>query len=172
MRRSLISLLSTVLLLGATGCRPERSVEGLAPHERPNVAQVSFRDTQGQQGSLAEYAGKVVLVDVWATWCPPCRKSLPEVAELQKKAGSDYAVLAISVDREGFGAVQPFLAANPGLGLSAVVPAEARSLEPFGEIRGIPTTLIIDRQGRLRERWSGYVPGRAEKALQEALREP
>lgn len=172
MRLSLSCVLTGLLLLGPIACRPERSAEGVPANKRPEVGSVTFRDVQGRQGSLAEFAGKVVLVDVWATWCPPCRKSLPEVAELQKKAGSDYAVLAISVDREGFGAVQPYLAANPGLGLSAVVPAEARSLEPFGEIRGIPTTLVIDRNGRLRERWSGYAPGRAEKALQEALREP
>lgn len=172
MRRSLICCLSAVLLLGGLACRPDRNLEGVPADERPSVERVTFRDAQGQQGSLIEFAGKVVLVDVWATWCPPCRKSLPEVAELQKKAGSDYAVLAISVDREGFGVVQPFLAANPGLGLSAVVPVDARSLEPFGEIRGIPTTLVIDRKGRLRERWSGYAPGRAEKALQAALREP
>ena len=84
-----------------------------------DVSQVAFIDAEGNHRTLAEFRGKVVLVDVWATWCPPCRKSLPEVAELQKTGGDRYVVLPISVDRGGWGDVKPFLAQNPQLGLSA-----------------------------------------------------
>jgi thiol-disulfide isomerase/thioredoxin len=135
-----------------------------------DVSQVAFLDQAGQRHTLAEYRGKVVLVDVWATWCPPCRKSLPEVAELQKAGGETYAVLPISVDQGGWGDVQPFLGQNPQLGLRAYVPDGAKGLAAFGEISGIPTTLIVDRRGRLVRRWSGYGEGMARRALDEALK--
>jgi thiol-disulfide isomerase/thioredoxin len=135
-----------------------------------DVSRVAFRDAGGNRRTLADFRGKVVLVDVWATWCPPCRKSLPEVAELQKAGGDRYVVLPISVDRGGWGDVTPFLAQNPQLGLTAFVPDDAKALDAFGEISGIPTTLIIDRQGKLVQRWSGYGEGMARKALDEALK--
>ena len=109
-------------------------------------------------------------MDVWATWCGPCRQSLPEVAALQKAGGDRYAVLPISVDRGGWGDVNPFLQQNPSLGLTAYVPDGAKALDAFGEIRGIPTTLVIDREGRLVKRWSGFGEGMARRALDEALK--
>jgi thiol-disulfide isomerase/thioredoxin len=135
-----------------------------------DVSRVAFLDAAGQRHTLAEYRGKVVLVDVWATWCPPCRQSLPEVAELQKGGGETYAVLPISVDRNGWADVKPFLVQNPQLGLQAFLPDGAKALDPFGEISGIPTTLLVDRQGRLIRRWSGFAEGRARQALEEALK--
>jgi thiol-disulfide isomerase/thioredoxin len=136
------------------------------------MGRVAFLDVDGNRRTLAEFKGRVVLVDVWATWCPPCREALPEVAELQKASGERYLVLPISVDRGGWGDVRPFLAHNPQLGLTAFVPDGSRALEPFGAIRGIPTTLLIDRQSRLVKRWSGYGPGLAKRALEEALKTP
>lgn len=135
-----------------------------------DVRRVAFLDAEGRRRTLADFQGKVVLVDVWATWCPPCRRSLPEVAELQKAGGEDYVVLPISVDQGGWGDVKPFLAQNPQLGLTAYLPDGAGALEPFGEISGIPTTLIVDRRGRLVQRWSGYAEDRARHALDEALK--
>ena len=142
----------------------------IPPEKRKLMSSVIYVDATGVTHSLAEHLGKVVVVDVWATWCPPCRKSLPEIAVLQAKEDLDYAVLAISVDQGGWADVRPFLNANTQLGLKAVLPADAKALKPFGAIDGIPTTFILDRHGRLRERWSGYYEGRAEKALQEALK--
>jgi thiol-disulfide isomerase/thioredoxin len=134
-----------------------------------DVSHVAFLDAEGHRHTLADFKGKVVLVDVWATWCPPCRRSLPEVAELQKSGGDRYAVLPISVDRGGWGDVKPFLAQNPQLGLTAFVPDGGKALDAFGDIQGIPTTIVIDREGRLVQRWSGYSEGMARRALEEAL---
>ena len=153
-----------VLVRGLFGGGSEGAASGA------DVSRVAFRDAEGNRRTLADFKGKVVLVDVWATWCPPCRKSLPEVAAMQKAGGDRYVVLPISVDQGGWGDVKPFLAQNPQLGLTAYLPDGAKALDAFGEIRGIPTTLIIDRQGRLVQRWSGYAEGKAKQALDEALR--
>jgi len=135
-----------------------------------DVSQVAFLDAGGNRHTVAEYRGKVLVVDVWATWCPPCRRSLPEVAELQKGENDAYAVLPISVDRGGWADVNPFLQQNPQMGLRAFIPAGTQGLEPFGSIPGIPTTIIIDRQGKVAKRWAGYGEGAAKKALDEALK--
>lgn len=168
LRRLALTILPVVLV----GCGLGRTEGAADPSGRKLVAHATVADASGQVRTLAEFNGKVVLIDVWATWCPPCRKSLPEVAALQKKGGQDYVVLAVSVDRGGWGDVTPFLQANASLGLEAHVPGPGAGLGPFGSISAIPTTLVVDRQGRLRERWAGYAPGRAEQALALALREP
>lgn len=156
------------LLLGAVVLW--RGLRGGGAQAGTDVSAVAFRDAEGNRRSLADYRGKVVLVDVWATWCPPCRKSLPEVAELQRAGGEAYAVLPISVDETGWAAVTPFLARNPQLGLRAFVPDGPRGLAPLGEIRGIPATFVIDREGRVVKQWAGYGEGLAKRALEEALK--
>jgi len=159
------------LVLGV-GCGTQvREGEAIPVKDRRPVSHAAVLDAAGQRSTLADRHGKVVLVDVWATWCPPCRQSLPEIAALQKRAGDSFEVLAISVDQDGWKAVQPFLRENRGLGLQAWIPAGSDGIAPFGGIRYIPTTLVIDRQGRIRARWSGYRPGQAEQALAEALKE-
>ncbi len=135
-----------------------------------DVRSVAFVDAQGQRHTLAEFQGKVVLVDVWATWCPPCRKSLPEVAQLQHAEDGTYVVVPISVDNGGWDDVKPFLAKHPELGLTAFVPEGPKALDAFGPITGIPTSIVVDRQGRLLQRWSGYGEGMAKRALDEALK--
>ena len=159
-----------LLLVGFVGFRGLGGGGGDDAPVGADVRKVAFRDAAGNRHTLADYRGKVVLVDVWATWCPPCRKSLPEVAALQKDGGDRYVVLPISVDRGGWNDVKPYLAQNPQLGLTAYLPDGSGSLEPFGEIRGIPTTILVDREGRVVKRWAGYGEGMARRALDEALK--
>ncbi len=158
--------IATLLAVPFVACRRDT---GASPSD---IAAVGYEDLSGARHTLAEHAGKVVLVDVWATWCPPCRQSLPEVAALQKAGGADYVVLPISVDKEGWKAVKPFLEANPGLGLEPVLPAAPGALKAFGSINAIPTTLVIGKDGRVADRWVGFRPGRAEQAIKAALSKP
>ncbi len=161
-----LGLVGAVLLFGLW-----RVKRDITPQVGVDVRSVAFLDAQGQRHTIAEYAGKVVVVDVWATWCPPCRASLPELAQLQTEAGSRYAVLPISVDDGGFKDVDAFLLSQPMplRALKAYVPADRNSLDSFGPISGIPTTIIVDGDGKLRTRWSGYGPGRAASELKAAL---
>lgn len=164
--------LSVLLLL----VLPEAPVQA-RPGQRPSVAALAFTDDQGPR-TLAAYRGKAVVIDFWASWCPPCRQSLPEVAALQRRAAREgtFEVLPINLDQDP-AQLQAFLAQEaPGLvgtDFRFVRPAGPR-LIPEGageEVRGIPAVLIVDRQGGLVARWSGYRPGEAERLLNETLRE-
>jgi len=76
------------------------------------VPAISFRDTQGQTLSLSDFRGRVVLVNIWATWCVPCREEMPALDRLQGKlGGTDFEVVALSVDRAGMNAVEGFFRA-------------------------------------------------------------
>jgi len=135
-----------------------------------NVSGLVLKDAEGRTRTLGEFRGQVVVVDFWATWCPPCRMSLPELASLQAAQGPAYAVVPISLDRTGFGAVTPFFAANPSLALTAMVPADpARLAKEVGEIRAIPTTLIVGRDGKVKRAWMGFSPGRLDRELKAEL---
>jgi thiol-disulfide isomerase/thioredoxin len=164
-------MVASLALGGLAMFRAEQRAEPSMSTKGSDVSSVAFRDAEGTRHTVAEFRGKVVLVDVWATWCPPCRKSLPEIAELQKTGGDNFVVLPISVDQGGWADIQPFLKQNPQLGLKAFLPDGPQALSAFGEIAGIPTTLVIDREGRLRQRWSGFIGGQAKRSVDEAVSE-
>jgi thiol-disulfide isomerase/thioredoxin len=80
--------------------------------EEPAAApEIRFADGDGKPGSLADFRGKVVLLNIWATWCLPCRKEMPTLDRLQAQFGRpDFEVVAVSIDREGAEAVRKFFA--------------------------------------------------------------
>lgn len=146
--------------------------------QRPSAEALAFLEG-GRPRTLAEFQGKVVVIDYWASWCPPCRRSLPEVAGLQRRAEQDHSFVVIPINLDEDPAkLAAFLA---GEGAALVGPA-FRYARPAGprlmpeglgpEIRGIPTTLIIDREGGLAMRWSGYREGEVGRGLDSILKEP
>jgi thiol-disulfide isomerase/thioredoxin len=97
---------------------------------------------------LADWRGKVVLLNLWATWCLPCRKEMPSLDRLQKEMGSDkFEVVAISVDRKGAAASKKFLDETQVERLALYVDATAR-LSSELRVVGLPATLLLDAQGR------------------------
>jgi thiol-disulfide isomerase/thioredoxin len=108
----------------------------------------SLADFAGHPASLADFAGRVVLVNLWATWCTPCVQEMPSLDRLQASVGgADFQVVALSVDRGGVAVVAPFL---ERLGLRALTPyldTEGMALKALAA-PGLPTTILIDRQGR------------------------
>lgn len=135
-----------------------------------DVSTVAYLDVAGTRHTLAEEKGKVVVLDVWATWCPPCRKSLPGLAKLAVAGGNDYTVIPVSVDDDGFKAVTPFLQSHPDLAaLPGLVPDGPRGLAPLGAVGAIPTTFLLDREGKVLDAWSGVQEERLADGLRRAL---
>jgi thiol-disulfide isomerase/thioredoxin len=112
------------------------------------LAPIKFQDAEGRERTLADWRGKVVLLNLWATWCLPCRKEMPSLDRLQKEIGSDkFQVLALSVDRKGLEASKKFLDDIKVEKLGLYVDASGRATSDL-RVVGLPATLLVDAQGR------------------------
>lgn len=132
-----------------------------APEALPEIA---FSDGEGRARTLKDWQGKVVLLNLWATWCAPCRKEMPALARLQQALGSErFEVVALAVDRVGADGARKFLEQTGAAALRLYVDATARA---GTELRaaGMPTTILIDRQGREIGRLTGPAEWDSEDA--------
>ena len=120
----------------------------LVKADRSEVPDIAFKDANGTDVSLAKWRGKVVLLNLWATWCAPCRKEMPTLADLQRQLGSeDFEVIALSVDRKGLAASAAFLKETGSDALGLYVDQTSKALQELQAL-GLPVTVLIDRQGR------------------------
>lgn len=137
------------------------------------LADVSFTDADGAPKTLKDFRGKTVLLNLWATWCAPCREEMPSLDRLQTELGSDtFEVVALAVDRTGVQAVKKFLDETGVKSLKLYIDTTTRSGSALKAI-GMPTTILIDPEGRE----IGRLPGPAEwdsadakRLVQSALR--
>jgi len=135
----------------------------------------ALKDVNGHVVRLSDFRGKIVVLNFWATWCPPCRKEIPDFMELQKQYGSDVQFLGIALDEEGLAAVKPYLAKFP-ISYPILVPDKITSpdspdrkvVDSYGDMTSIPVTFVIDRQGTIR---TSYV-GMRQKSVLEGLLTP
>jgi thiol-disulfide isomerase/thioredoxin len=125
-------------------------------HETPReMLSPPFVDGAGRDLTLADFRGRVVLLNVWATWCAPCREEMPTLDRLQARlGGDDFHVLPLSIDRAGLGPVRRFYDEIGIRNLDMYLAEDIRAMMAFAVI-GLPTTLLIDRQGRERGRLTG-----------------
>src|SRR5436309_6973366 len=133
-----------------------------APDGKP-APEVTFKDLDGKDATLAQYKGKVVLVNFWATWCDPCYIEIPWLIEMQQKyAAKGFTVLGVSMDEDGKSAVVPFLAKERfnvnGQKLPMNYPIVLGSDEiadKFGGLLGYPTGFLISRDGKVVKKFQG-----------------
>ena len=111
------------------------------------LPEAKFLDAAGRELTLADWRGKTVLLNLWATWCLPCRKEMPALDRLQAEMGSDqFQVVAVSVDRTGLAVARKFLDEAKVAKLAVYADPTAR-MATMLRAAGLPATLLIDRQG-------------------------
>jgi peroxiredoxin len=124
------------------------TVEGQAPN-------FVGRTLEGDRFRLQEHRGEVVVVNVWATWCPPCRVEMPGFVDLQRELGDEgVQFVGIAVDREGAEAVRPFVK-EQGINFPQIANPSVAARHFPGEV--VPRTYVIDKQGRIRYSHSGVL---------------
>ncbi len=127
---------------------PARELSGTAPP-------FTLRAIDGKTVSLADFRGKVVILDFWATWCPPCRREIPDFVSLQRQyASQGLQVIGVALDEPD--KVQMFAQANQMNYPVLLGDDEISAL--YGGISGIPTTFVIDRTGKIVDRFEGFRP--------------
>jgi thiol-disulfide isomerase/thioredoxin len=111
------------------------------------LPEVVFADASGKPMTLAAFKGRTVLLNLWATWCGPCRKEMPDLDDLQKALGSErFEVVALSIDRKGAEAAQKFLDSVNVRNLKLYIDDTARAGTTLKAV-GMPTTILIGRDG-------------------------
>jgi cytochrome c biogenesis protein CcmG/thiol:disulfide interchange protein DsbE len=131
-----------------------------AGESRRAAPDFSLRDATGRTVSLSDYRGRVVLLNFWATWCPPCKIEIPWLVEFQNEyQAAGLTVLGVSMDEDGWKAVRPFLAARSVNYPILLGNEEIGRL--YGGIDSLPVTLLIGRDGRTEFYHAGLIP-RAE----------
>jgi thiol-disulfide isomerase/thioredoxin len=132
--------------------------------QRKDIAAFSFGNDKGETVDLSKWKGRVVLLNLWATWCVPCRKEMPDLAKLQTALGGpDFEVVALSLDRKGLAASQAFLKDIGAANLAAYAEPDGKPLTTLQAL-GLPATILIDRNGQE----AGRILGSVEWASPEA----
>jgi thiol-disulfide isomerase/thioredoxin len=153
-----------LLTVGAAfAAEPDLKPGEFIPASSPQPApEASFQDLSGNWVALADFKGKLVLLNLWATWCQPCLKEMPSLEKLQASREEKLTVAAVSEDRGGKNVVEPFIAK---LGLDKVKPyLDPKSAVGHAfSVRGLPTTLIIDSEGKVVGRVEGAAEWDSEK---------
>ena len=156
-----LSAFVAIAFMGATaGAAEPPKFAGMAgdfsPIEPPEqIASPNFQDKMGQPVNLDSFKGKVVVLNFWATWCPPCIAEMPALDKLQSDlGGKDFTVIAISTDRDGIKKSAPFYRRAGIKNLALYNDKRGSLLDAFGA-KNLPITLVLDREGRVVGRIEG-----------------
>ena len=145
---------TTAILLGcllqgcASGPKSVKAASVKPDKERHIAPDFTLKDADGKTVHLADYKGKVVLLDFWATWCGPCKIEIPWFMDMQrKKKDKGLEVLGVAMDDNGWEDVKPFLA-DLQVNYRVVIGDDPTS-QAYGGVESLPTTFLIDRDGRI-----------------------
>ena len=156
-----------IILLFNFGCRNEVGAGSMAP-------EFSLPDLSGQMISLEEHRGSVVILDFWATWCPPCRKSIPELVKLQKKyAEAGLVILGVSMDNPRQVTDEKLQVFKKKNNINYIIlRVNEKVINDYFKTPSvsIPTMFVIDREGKIRDKLVGFKPNAVEKSLNEVMK--
>ena len=163
MTKDTLQLLGRILLVvmaltastGVTSIAAELPHGLVQPKERVPFPNIPFLDEHGTTKTIAFFRGKVVVLNFWATWCPPCVKEIPSLQRLEQRLPREaYAVLAISQDKGGVAVVKTFLQRIGATDFPLYVDPKGQLYRDLG-IRGLPTTIVVGNDGFVEARMEG-----------------
>ncbi len=157
-----IAVVMALSLFLAVGESVAATIKTMPSFELPSAV-------DGSTVRSSDFAGKVLLITFFATWCPPCRQEIPTLIKLHRELGPQgFSVIGLSVDEKGPGVVAR-LVQMEGINYPVLM-ATSKTARNFGGIAGIPTSFLVDRQGRVIHRYPGYVPhSQLEKDIESIL---
>jgi len=140
-----------------SGSNAQQNQEQKTQSEYKTAPDFSIQSISGEQITLSDFRGKVVILDFWDTWCPPCRKGIPDFIEIYSSVkDSGFVMIGIAFGREGVQKVKTF-AQEYNINYPVIVATE-QLMNDYGPIRSIPTAFIIDKKGRIIKRYVGLRP--------------
>jgi peroxiredoxin len=152
---------------------PPFQIKIIALDERKKEKNFTLSDLQGTAVRLADWQGKVVVLNFFATWCPPCREEMPSLEKLyQVYQDQEFLVVGIAGDVQGKKVVAPFIK-EFGVTFPVLLDRKNQVLRQY-LVRGLPTTCVLDRQGRIAGKVAGGVDWNSEEAhvvIQRLLQE-
>jgi cytochrome c biogenesis protein CcmG/thiol:disulfide interchange protein DsbE len=149
-----------------------------APKALASEPDVTFKDLEGKELTLASLKGKVVVVNFWATWCDPCRVEIPWLIRLQQTyANKGFTLVGVAMDEDGKSAVDPFVHSThfdvAGQQMTMNYPIVLGTddiADKFGGMLGLPTSIVISRDGKIAKRYIGLVnEADLEKQIKDLL---
>lgn len=155
--RLAVAWLSAVVLATVPGVgHAQKRPVAMELHETPRpLPAIRFKDGDGADRTLADFRGKVVLLNIWATWCVPCREEMPTLDHLQAElGGADFEVIALSIDRAGPAPVKRFFEEVGLQALRLYIDSSGAAHRALG-IVGLPTTILVGRDGSELGRYIG-----------------
>lgn len=150
--KKILYLFAVVALVAMVACNrkeagsPEKQV---MPSEKQPAPEIVVNGMNGSPLKLSDLKGKVVLLNFWATWCPPCREEIPSMIKLNNiMAGKPFQMVAVSIDEGGKPAIESFFQTSGFSGLPAYTDPDSRAAKVYG-ITGVPETFIINKNGMI-----------------------